>query len=243
LSIHSTDRYARGGRSVGGGRAAPGTALIFPGFIAYWGTFAYGPGVNIAHSPRTPMRLSRFFLPTLKETPTEAQIVSHRLMLRAGMIRQHAAGIYNWLPLGTRVLQNIMQVVREEQNAAGAQEIIMPTIQSGDLWRESGRYDDYGPEMLRIKDRHERDMLYGPTHEEVVTDIFRNNIKSYRDLPKNLYQIHWKFRDEVRPRFGVMRGREFLMKDAYSFDLDYAKSKHAYNRCSSPTCAPSPASD
>ena len=176
------------------------------------------------------MRLSRFFLPTLKETPTEAQIVSHRLMLRAGMVRQHAAGIYNWLPLGTRVLQNIMQVVREEQNAAGAQEIIMPTIQSGELWKESGRYDDYGPEMLRIKDRHERDMLYGPTHEEVVTDIFRNNIKSYRDLPKNLYQIHWKFRDEVRPRFGVMRGREFLMKDAYSFDLDYAKSKHAYNQ-------------
>ncbi len=176
------------------------------------------------------MRLSRLFLPTLKETPTEAQIVSHRLMLRAGMIRQHAAGIYNWLPLGTRVLQNIMQVVREEQNAAGAQEIIMPTIQSGDLWKESGRYDDYGPEMLRIKDRHERDMLYGPTHEEVVTDIFRNNVKSYRDLPKNLYQIHWKFRDEVRPRFGVMRGREFLMKDAYSFDLDYERSKHAYNQ-------------
>ena len=176
------------------------------------------------------MRLSRLFLPTLKETPTEAQIVSHRLMLRAGMVRQHAAGIYNWLPLGTRVLQNIMQVVREEQNAAGAQEIIMPTIQSGDLWKESGRYDDYGPEMLRIKDRHDRDMLYGPTHEEVVTDIFRNNIKSYRDLPKNLYQVHWKFRDEVRPRFGVMRGREFLMKDAYSFDLDYAKSKHAYNQ-------------
>ncbi len=176
------------------------------------------------------MRLSRYFLPTLKETPTEAQIVSHRLMLRAGMIRQHAAGIYNWLPLGTRVLQNIIQVVREEQNAAGAQEIIMPTIQSGDLWKESGRYDDYGPEMLRIKDRHERDMLYGPTHEEVVTDIFRNNIKSYRDLPKNLYQINWKFRDEVRPRFGLMRGREFLMKDAYSFDLDYERSKHAYNQ-------------
>jgi prolyl-tRNA synthetase len=176
------------------------------------------------------MRLSRFFLPTLKETPTEAQIVSHRLMLRAGMIRQHTAGIYNWLPLGTRVLQNIIRVVREEQNAAGAQEIIMPTIQSGELWKESGRYDDYGPEMLRIKDRHERDMLYGPTHEEVVTDIFRNNIKSYRDLPKNLYQIHWKFRDEVRPRFGLMRGREFLMKDAYSFDLDYDRSKHAYNQ-------------
>ncbi|MBM3513462.1 MAG: proline--tRNA ligase [Alphaproteobacteria bacterium] len=176
------------------------------------------------------MRLSRLFLPTLKETPTEAQIVSHRLMLRAGMIRQHAAGIYNWLPLGTRVLQNIIQIVREEQNAAGAQEIIMPTIQSGDLWKESGRYDDYGPEMLRIKDRHERDMLYGPTHEEVVTDIFRNNVKSYRDLPKNMYQIHWKFRDEVRPRFGVMRGREFLMKDAYSFDIDFVRSRHAYNQ-------------
>ncbi|MBX7198913.1 MAG: proline--tRNA ligase [Rhodospirillaceae bacterium] len=176
------------------------------------------------------MRSSRLFLPTLKENPSEAQIVSHRLMLRAGMVRQHAAGIYNWLPLGTMVLNNIARIVREEQNAAGAQEIIMPTIQSGDLWKESGRYDDYGPEMLRIKDRHERDMLYGPTHEEVVTDIFRNNIKSYRDLPKNLYQIHWKFRDEVRPRFGVMRGREFLMKDAYSFDIDYARSKHAYNQ-------------
>jgi prolyl-tRNA synthetase len=176
------------------------------------------------------MRLSRYFLPTLKETPTEAQIVSHRLMLRAGMIRQHAAGIYNWLPLGTRVLQNIIEIVRAEQTAAGAQEIIMPTIQSGELWKESGRYDDYGPEMLRIKDRHERDMLYGPTHEEVVTDIFRANIKSYRDLPKNLFQIHWKFRDEVRPRFGVMRGREFLMKDAYSFDIDFARSRHAYNQ-------------
>ncbi|MHB1206149.1 MAG: proline--tRNA ligase [Rhodospirillaceae bacterium] len=176
------------------------------------------------------MRLSRFFLPTLKENPSEAQIVSHRLMLRAGMIRQHAAGIYNWLPLGTIVLNKIAQIVREEQNAAGAQEIIMPTIQSGDLWKESGRYDDYGPEMLRIKDRHERDMLYGPTHEEVVTDIFRNNIKSYRDLPKNLYQVHWKFRDEVRPRFGIMRGREFLMKDAYSFDLDFARAKHSYNQ-------------
>ncbi len=176
------------------------------------------------------MRLSRYFLPTLKENPSEAQIVSHRLMLRAGMVRQHAAGIYNWLPLGAKVLQNIIAIVRDEQNAAGAQEIIMPTIQSGELWKESGRYDDYGPEMLRIKDRHDRDMLYGPTHEEVVTDIFRNNIKSYRDLPKNLYQIHWKFRDEVRPRFGVMRGREFLMKDAYSFDIDFARSKHAYNQ-------------
>ena len=176
------------------------------------------------------MRLSRYFLPTLKETPAEAQIVSHRLMLRAGMIRQHAAGIYNWLPMGTRVLQKIEQIVREEQNAAGAQEIIMPTIQSGELWKESGRYDDYGPEMLRITDRHERDMLYGPTHEEVVTDIFRNNINSYRDIPKNLYQIHWKFRDEIRPRFGLMRGREFLMKDAYSFDISYERSKHSYNQ-------------
>ncbi len=176
------------------------------------------------------MRLSRYFLPTLKETPAEAQIVSHRLMLRAGMIRQHAAGIYNWLPLGTRVLQNIERIIREEQNAAGAQEIIMPTIQSGELWKESGRYDDYGPEMLRITDRHGRDMLYGPTHEEVVTDIFRNNIKSYRDIPKNLYQINWKFRDEIRPRFGLMRGREFLMKDAYSFDMDYEGSRHAYNQ-------------
>ncbi len=176
------------------------------------------------------MRLSRFFAPTLKENPTEAQVVSHRLMLRAGMIRQHTAGIYNWLPLGTRVLQNVARIVREEQNAAGAQEIIMPTIQSADLWRESGRYDDYGAEMLRIKDRHERDMLYGPTHEEVVTDIFRTNLKSYRDLPKNLYQINWKFRDEVRPRFGLMRGREFLMKDAYSFDLDYDRARHSYNQ-------------
>jgi prolyl-tRNA synthetase len=176
------------------------------------------------------MRLSRAFIPTLKETPSEAQIASHRLMLRAGLVRQHAAGIYNWLPMGTRVLRNIEQIVREEQNDAGAQEIIMPTIQSGDLWKESGRYDDYGPEMLRIKDRHERDMLYGPTHEEVVTDIFRNNVKSYKDLPLNLYQIHWKFRDEVRPRFGVMRGREFLMKDAYSFDITYEAAKHSYNQ-------------
>jgi prolyl-tRNA synthetase len=176
------------------------------------------------------MRLSRYFLPTLKETPADAQIVSHRLMLRAGMIRQHTAGIYNWLPLGVRVLRNIEKIVREEQNAAGAHEIIMPTIQSGELWKESGRYNDYGPEMLRITDRHDRDMLYGPTHEEVVTDIFRNNIKSYRDIPKNLYQINWKFRDEIRPRFGLMRGREFMMKDAYSFDIDYKHSIHAYNQ-------------
>ncbi len=176
------------------------------------------------------MRLSAYFLPVLKENPSEAQIVSHRLMLRAGMVRQSAAGIYSWLPLGLRVLRNIERVVREEQDRAGAQEILMPTIQAADLWRESGRYDDYGKEMLRIKDRHDRDILFGPTAEEVVTDIFRNNVKSYRDLPKNLYNIQWKFRDEVRPRFGVMRGREFLMKDAYSFDIDKASARRSYNR-------------
>jgi prolyl-tRNA synthetase len=176
------------------------------------------------------MRLSRYFLPVLKETPTEAQIVSHRLMLRAGLIRQQAAGIYAWLPLGTRVLKKIEQIVREEQDHAGAIEMLMPTIQSGDLWRESGRYDDYGPEMLRIKDRHDRDMLFGPTNEEMITAIFRESVKSYRDLPRNLYHIQWKFRDEVRPRFGVMRGREFLMKDAYSFDMDAAGARHSYNQ-------------
>ncbi|MGE0733354.1 MAG: proline--tRNA ligase [Alphaproteobacteria bacterium] len=176
------------------------------------------------------MRLTRFFMPTLKETPSEAQIVSHRLMLRAGMVRQASAGIYSWLPLGFRVLKKVEQIVREEQDAAGAQEILMPTIQSADLWRESGRYDDYGKEMLRIVDRHEREMLYGPTNEELVTDIFRSAVKSYKDLPKNLYHIQWKFRDEVRPRFGVMRGREFLMKDAYSFDLDFKAARHSYNQ-------------
>jgi len=176
------------------------------------------------------MRLSRYFLPTLKETPSEAQIVSHRLMLRAGLIRQHAAGIYTWLPLGFAVLKRIEQIVREEQNRAGAQEMLMPTVQSADLWRESGRYDDYGKEMLRIKDRHERDLLYGPTAEEVITDVFRGSVRSYKDLPKTLYHIQWKFRDEVRPRFGVMRGREFLMKDAYSFDLDTVAARHAYNQ-------------
>jgi len=176
------------------------------------------------------MRLSRYFLPTLKETPSEAQIVSHRLMLRAGLIRQHAAGIYTWLPLGFAVLKRIEQIVREEQNRAGAQELLMPTIQSADLWRESGRYDDYGKEMLRITDRHERDLLYGPTAEEVITDVFRNNVRSYKDLPKTLYHIQWKFRDEVRPRFGVMRGREFLMKDAYSFDLNTEAARHSYNQ-------------
>lgn len=176
------------------------------------------------------MRLSRYFMPTLKEDPKEAQIASHRLMLRAGMVQQSSAGIYSWLPLGQKVLKNIENIVREEQNKAGALEILMPTIQPADLWRESNRYDDYGKEMLRITDRHDRDMLYGPTNEEQVTDIFRSNVKSYKDLPLNLYHIQWKFRDEVRPRFGVMRGREFLMKDAYSFDLDYENSKIAYNR-------------
>ena len=176
------------------------------------------------------MRMSQYFLPTLKENPAEAQIVSHRLMLRAGLVRQTSAGIYAWLPLGFRVLKNIERIVREEQDASGAQEVLMPTIQSADLWRESGRYDAYGPEMLRIKDRHDRDMLYGPTNEEMITDLFRDGVKSYRDLPKNLYHIQWKFRDEVRPRFGVMRGREFLMKDAYSFDLDKAGAKRSYNK-------------
>jgi prolyl-tRNA synthetase len=176
------------------------------------------------------VRLSAYFLPLLKENPAEAQIVSHRLMLRAGMIRQSAAGIYSWLPLGFRVLRRVEQIVREEQDAAGAQELLMPTLQPAELWRESGRYEDYGKEMLRIRDRHERDMLYGPTNEELITDIVRNSIKSYRDLPKNLYHIQWKFRDEVRPRFGVMRGREFLMKDAYSFDLDKASAVASYFR-------------
>jgi prolyl-tRNA synthetase len=176
------------------------------------------------------MRLSSYFLPLLRENPAEAQIVSHRLMLRAGMIRQLSAGIYNWLPLGLRVLRNIETIVRAEQDAAGAQELLMPTIQPAELWRESGRYDDYGEEMLRVRDRHERDMLYGPTNEEVITDIFRQSVKSYRDLPMNLYHVQWKFRDEVRPRFGVMRGREFLMKDAYSFDVDLAGARRSYNR-------------
>jgi prolyl-tRNA synthetase len=176
------------------------------------------------------MRLSRFFLPILRETPKEAEIVSHRLMLRAGMVRQEAAGIYAFLPLGNRVLQKICQIIREEQNRSGAIEMLMPTLQSADLWRESGRYEDYGKEMLRIKDRHERDMLYGPTNEEMITEIFRAYVRSYKDVPLNLYHIQWKFRDELRPRFGLMRGREFLMKDAYSFDIDFAGAKRAYNR-------------
>lgn len=176
------------------------------------------------------VRRTRYFLPTLKETPAEAQIVSHRMMLRAGMVRQASAGIYSWLPLGLRVLKKIEQIVREEQNRAGAQEMLMPTIQSADIWRQSGRYDDYGKEMLRIADRHEREMLYGPTNEELVTQIFAGEVRSYRDLPINLYHIQWKFRDEVRPRFGVMRGREFYMKDAYSFDLDADAARVAYHK-------------
>jgi prolyl-tRNA synthetase len=174
------------------------------------------------------MRLSSYFLPVMKETPSDAQIVSHQLMLRAGLVRQTAAGIYAWLPLGLKVLRRIERIVREEQDKAGAVELLMPTLQSADLWRQSGRYDAYGPEMLRIRDRHDRDMLYGPTNEEMITSIFRDGARSYRDLPRILYHIQWKFRDEVRPRFGVMRGREFLMKDAYSFDLDEAGLRASY---------------
>ena len=174
------------------------------------------------------MRLSSNFLPVLKESPSDAQIVSHKLMLRAGLVRQTAAGIYAWLPIGFRVLKKIEQIVREEQDRAGAIEMLMPTLQSADLWRQSGRYDAYGPEMLRIKDRHDREMLYGPTNEEMITDIFKEGARSYRDLPRTLYHIQWKFRDEVRPRFGVMRGREFLMKDAYSFDMDEAGARQSY---------------
>jgi prolyl-tRNA synthetase len=176
------------------------------------------------------MRLSRYFLPILRETPKEAEIVSHRLMLRAGMMRQEASGIYAFLPLGFRVLQKVCKIVREEQDRAGAIELLMPTIQSAELWRESGRYEAYGKEMLRIKDRHEREMLYGPTNEEMITDIFRAYVRSYKDLPLNLYHVQWKFRDEIRPRFGLMRGREFLMKDAYSFDIDQDGARHSYNK-------------
>jgi prolyl-tRNA synthetase len=176
------------------------------------------------------MRLSQYFLPILRDDPKEAEIVSHRLMLRTGMIRQEAAGSYSWLPMGFRVLKKIEQIVREEQNRAGAIEVLMPTLQSADLWKKSGRYDAYGKEMLRVKDRHDRDMLYGPTNEEMITDIFRSGIQSYKDVPRNLYHIQWKFRDEVRPRFGVMRGREFLMKDAYSFDTSLDAGMHSYNK-------------
>jgi len=176
------------------------------------------------------MRLSQYFLPTLRDDPKEAEIVSHRFMLRAGMVRQESAGIYSWLPLGLKVMRKIEQIVREEQNRTGAIEVLMPTIQSADLWRKSGRYDDYGKEMLRITDRHDREMLYGPTNEEMITDILKAGTQSYKDLPVNLYHIQWKFRDEVRPRFGVMRGREFLMKDAYSFDLNAQNAQHSYNK-------------
>lgn len=176
------------------------------------------------------MRLSTYFLPTLREDPAEAIAISHRLMLRAGMVRQASAGIYTWLPLGLRVLHKIEKIVREEQERAGAQELLMPTIQSADLWRESNRYDDYGEEMLRIKDRHGREMLYGPTNEEMIVAVTRNEIRSYRDLPKNLFHIQWKFRDEIRPRFGIMRAREFLMKDNYSFDFDEEGAKVSYNK-------------
>lgn len=175
------------------------------------------------------MYLSKYFLPTLKENPIDAKIVSHQLMIRSGMINQINSGIYSWLPIGLRVLNKISDIIRNEIDKSGCQEILMPTIQPKELWVESGRYDDYGKEMLRIKDRHDREMLYGPTHEEIVTDIFRKNITSYKDLPKNLYQIQWKFRDEIRPRFGVMRGREFLMKDGYSFDLNFEEAKKAYD--------------
>ena len=176
------------------------------------------------------MKLTNYFLPVLKETPADAEIVSHKYMLRAGMISQSSSGIYSWLPIGLKVLKKIEKIVREEQDAAGVNEILMPTIQPADIWKESGRYEDYGKEMLRINDRQDREMLYGPTNEEQVTDIFRRSIKSYKELPSLLYHIQWKFRDELRPRFGIMRGREFLMKDAYSFDLDMYTSRMSYNK-------------
>lgn len=176
------------------------------------------------------VRLSQYFLPTLRDVPADAQIASHRLMLRAGMIRQETAGIYSWLPLGIRVLRKVENIVRQEQNATGAIEILMPTVQSAELWKTSGRYDAYGKEMLRITDRHDKELLFGPTNEEMVTDLFKSYCMSYKDLPRNLYHIQWKFRDEIRPRFGIMRGREFLMKDAYSFDLDADSARHAYNK-------------
>ena len=197
--------------------------LVCPRAMAY-------PDANRTLQRSMNMRLSRYFLPVLKETPSEAQVVSHRLMLRAGMIKQASAGIYSWLPLGYRVLQKIERIVHEEQERAGHIPMLMPTIQPADLWRESGRYDDYGEEMLRIEDRSGRDMLFGPTNEELITDIFRSHVSSYKDLPLTLYHIQWKFRDEVRPRFGVMRGREFLMKDGYNFDLTKEGALHAYNR-------------
>ena len=176
------------------------------------------------------MYISKSFIPILKDIPSEAKIKSHQLMLRVGMIKQSSAGIYSWLPLGFKVMKKIEQIVREEQNKIGAQEILMPTIQSSEIWKESGRYDDYGEEMLRIKDRQNREMLYGPTNEELVTDIFRASVKSYKSLPQLLYHIQWKFRDEIRPRFGIMRGREFYMKDAYSFDISDEEAFFSYNK-------------
>ncbi|QQM32019.1 proline--tRNA ligase [Martelella lutilitoris] len=176
------------------------------------------------------MRLSRYFLPILKENPKEAEIVSHRFMLRAGMIRQHGQGIYSWLPLGKRVLDKVNRIIREEQDRSGAVELLMPTMQSADLWIESGRYEAYGKEMLRITDRQDRAMLFGPTNEEMITEIFRSSVKSYKQLPLNLYHIQWKFRDEIRPRFGTMRSREFMMKDAYSFDLTREGAEHSYRK-------------
>ena len=176
------------------------------------------------------MFLSKLFIPFIKDIPSEAKIKSHQLMLRSGMIKQSSAGIYSWLPLGFKVMKKIEQIVREEQNSINAQEMLMPTIQSADIWKESGRYDDYGEEMLRIKDRQGREMLYGPTNEELITEIFRSSIKSYKSLPQILYHIQWKFRDEIRPRFGIMRCREFYMKDAYSFDLDESDAKNSYNK-------------
>ena len=176
------------------------------------------------------MYLSKLFIPITKDLPSDAKIKSHQLMLRTGMIKQSAAGIYSWLPLGFKIMKKIENIVREEQNNIGAQELLMPTIQSSEIWKESGRYDDYGEEMLRIKDRQGRELLYGPTNEELITDIFRTSIKSYKSLPQILYHIQWKFRDEIRPRFGVMRCREFYMKDAYSFDLDEDSAKYSYNK-------------
>ena len=188
------------------------------------------PARRLRPDEKLPMRLSRYFLPLQRDVPKEAEIASHRLMLRAGMVRQQAAGIYSWLPLGLRVLEKICRIVREEQDRSGAVELRMPTIQPAELWRESGRYEAYGKEMLRIRDRGDREMLYGPTNEEMITDIFRGSVRSYKELPLNLYHLQWKFRDEIRPRFGTMRSREFLMKDAYSFDVDQDAARHSYNR-------------
>ena len=180
------------------------------------------------------MYLSKLFIPITKDLPAEAKIKSHQLMLRTGMIKQSSAGIYSWLPLGFKVMKKIEQIVREEQNSIGAQEMLMPTIQSSEIWKESGRYDDYGEEMLRIKDRQGREILYGPTNEELITDVFRSSVKSYKSLPQLLYHIQWKFRDEIRPRFGVMRCKEFYMKDAYSFDVSDEEAKNLTIKCFSP---------